>query len=103
MDLDGLAAVHRRITTVHRRINPNLRLRVLACRVDHRTRLATEVVDTLRARLGEAVLSTVVRENVRVAEAPSHELPVLGYAPTSAGGQDYRAVAVELTGVMAGA
>jgi cellulose biosynthesis protein BcsQ len=38
MELDGLAAVHRSITTVQRRINPNLRLRVLACRVDHRAR-----------------------------------------------------------------
>ena len=73
MELDGLAAVHRSITTVQRRINPNLRLRVLACRVDHRAR-ATEVVDALPARPGEAVLSTVVRENVRVAEAPQRAL-----------------------------
>ncbi|MBA2576675.1 MAG: ParA family protein [Euzebyaceae bacterium] len=73
MELDGLAAVHRSITTVQRRINPNLRLRVLACRVDHRAR-ATEVVDALRARPGEAVLSTVVRENVRVADAPQRAI-----------------------------
>jgi chromosome partitioning protein len=96
MELDGLAAAHRTITTVRQRINPDLALRVLACRVDHRTRLAGEVVATLRERLGAAVLTEVIRENVRVAEAPSHGLPVLGYAPRSAGAQDYRAAAAEL-------
>lgn len=96
MELDGLAAMHRTVTVVQDRINPGLRFRVLACRVDARTRLAGEVVDTLRSKLDGAVLSTVVRENVRVAEAPSHQRPVLGYAPTSAAAQDYRAVAAEL-------
>lgn len=99
MELDGLAAVHRTVMTVRRRMNPHLSLRVLACRVDARTRLAGEVVKTLRDRLGDAVLATVVRENVRVAEAPSHQQSVLTYAPTSAGAQDYRAVARELTEV----
>ena len=91
LELDGLAAVHRTTATVQRRINPELRLRVLACRVDARTRLAREVLDTLRDRLGDAVLATVIRENVRVAEAYSHEQPVLAYAPASAAAQDYRA------------
>lgn len=96
MELDGLAAIHRAIDTVQRRINPSLTLRVLACRVDHRTRLAGEVVAALRERLGARVLDTVIRENVRVAEAPSHAQPVLTYAPASAAAQDYRAAAAEL-------
>jgi chromosome partitioning protein len=99
MELDGLAAVHRTAEAVRSRMNPALELRVLACRVDARTRLAGEVVEALRSRLGPAVLSTVVRENVRVAEAPSHEQPVLSYAPLSAGAQDDRAVAAELEAV----
>lgn len=99
MELDGLAAVHRTITTVRQRINPDLTMRVLACRVDGRTRLAREVVEALRARLGTDVMRAVVRENVRVAEAPSHEQPVVAYAPASTGAADYRAVAAELTGV----
>ncbi len=78
-------------------------MRVLACRVDHRARLAGEVVATLRERLGPAVLTAVIRENVRVAEAPSHGLPALGYAPRSAGAQDYRAAAAELVEVRANA
>lgn len=96
LELDGLAAIHRTACTVQRRINPDLRLQVLACRVDGRTRLAREVVDTLRGRLEDAVLATVIRENVRVAEAYSYEQPVLAYAPASAAAQDYRAVAAEL-------
>ncbi len=96
MELDGLAAIYRTIHAVTRRINPQLERVVLACRVDGRTRLAREVVATLRARLPDDVLREVVRENVRLAEAPSHRQPITVYAPTSAGAEDYRAVAVAL-------
>jgi chromosome partitioning protein len=81
---------------VTQRINPQLERAVLACRVDGRTRLAREVVAALRARLPEDVLQEVVRENVRLAEAPSHGQPITVYAPTSAGAQDYRVVAAAL-------
>ncbi len=97
MELDGLAAVYRTIQIVTRRINPELKPVVLACRLDGRTRLAREVVATLRARLPDDVLENVVRENVRLAEAPSHRQPITVYAPASTGAQDYRAVAATLT------
>jgi chromosome partitioning protein len=96
MELDGLAAVHRTITTVRQRINPDLQLRVLPCRVDGRTRLAKEVVATLRDRLGQDVMPCEVRENVKIAEAPSHEQPINLYAPSCAAAHDYRAVAAVL-------
>jgi chromosome partitioning protein len=101
MELDGLAAVHRTVDAVTRRVNPSLRRRVLACRVDRRTRLAHEIVSVLRERLGGEVLEAVVRENVRLAEAPSHGQAITVYAPTSSGAEDYRAVATELLGVEA--
>jgi chromosome partitioning protein len=99
MELDGLAAVYRTVDAVTRRVNPALRRRVLACRVDRRTRLALEVVSVMRRRLNGEVLQAVVRENVRLAEAPSHGQAITVYAPDSTGAVDYRAVAQELATV----
>ncbi len=67
----------------------------MACRVS-RTRLAREVVEQLRERFGDLVLQTVIRENIRVAEAPSWHQPITAYAPNSNGATDYRAAAGEL-------
>ena len=67
----------------------------MACRVS-RTRLAREVVEQLRERFGDLVLKTVIRENIRVAEAPSWHQPITTYAPDSHGATDYRAVAEEV-------
>ena len=50
----------------------------------------------LRERFGDAVLTAMVRENERVAEAPSHALPVTMYDAHSSGAEDYRAVAREV-------
>lgn len=71
---------------------------ILACRVDARTNLSRDVVEALRtnAQIGALVFDTVIRENVRVAEAPSHALPVTLYAPHSPGAEDYRAATAEL-------
>ena len=106
MDLAGLASLTQTVARVQERLHPGLRVTgVLACRVDTRTALAREVVARPRERLGEAVLAAVVRENVRLAEAPSFRRPITAYAPASAGAADYRAVAAEVaaraTGVAA--
>lgn len=96
MELQGLAGLLETIDKVRDRYNPRLVVSaVLACQVDHRTRLGNDVVDVLRKRLGETVLDTVVRENVRLAEAPSHTQPITAYDSHSAGAEDYRAVAAE--------
>jgi chromosome partitioning protein len=52
-------------------------------------------VDSLRERFGDVVMQTVIRESVRVAEAPGHRLPVTIYAPDSSVAEDYRAAAAE--------
>lgn len=99
MELQGLAGLLETIDKVRDRYNPRLVLSaVLACQVDHRTRLGNDVVDILRRRLGDKVLTAVVRENVRLAEAPSHVQPITVYDPHSAGAEDYRAVAAEFDG-----
>jgi chromosome partitioning protein len=97
MALSGLAALLETVETVRDRLNPELEVSaILACRVNSRTRLSREVVDSLREKFGKLVLRTVVRENVRIAEAPSFHKPVTLYDPRSYGAEDYRAVAAEL-------
>jgi chromosome partitioning protein len=97
MALSGLASLLRSIERVQRRLNPKLSLSsVLVCKVDARKNLSKEVVNTLSGRFEGILLDTVVRDNVRLAEAPSFGEPITIYAPKSAGAEDYRAVAKEL-------
>lgn len=69
---------------------------ILPCRVDTRTRLAGEVVEALRQEHGALVLPHVVRESVRLAEAPGFQQTIFEYAPDSAGAEDYSHVAADL-------
>jgi chromosome partitioning protein len=83
--------------TVRERLNPSLALAgVVACRVDARTRHSPEVVEHLREALGASVYRTEIRENIRLAEAPSFRQSILAYGPRSAGAADYRALAAEV-------
>jgi chromosome partitioning protein len=97
MALAGLAALLGSVERIRERLNPALTVSaIVACRVDGRTRLAHDVVARLRERFGPLVLQTVIRESVRLAEAPSYQQPITVYAPESAGSEDYRAAAREL-------
>jgi chromosome partitioning protein len=96
MPLAGLVALTQTIETVRLRLNRRLALSaVLPCQVDVRTALSKEVVEALRQKFGEVVMDSVIRESVRVAEAPGHRLPVVMYAPDSNVAEDYRAAAAE--------
>jgi chromosome partitioning protein len=96
MALGGLAALLRTMERVRERLNPELSLAgIVPCRVDLRTNLSREIVRRLRERFADLVFDSTVRENVRLAEAPSFEQPITSYAPDSTGAADYRAIAVE--------
>jgi chromosome partitioning protein len=97
MALAGVAALVQTVERVRERLNPSLSIgAILACRVDTRTNLSRDVVEQLRQRFGSLMLQTVIRENVRLAEAPSFHQPITTYAGDSAGAEDYRAAAREL-------
>jgi chromosome partitioning protein len=97
MALHGLAQLLQTLDVVQQRLNADLVITgMLACRVDHRTRHAQDVVEELRRRFGNVVYNVVIRENVRLAECPSFAQPITQYAPASAGAQDYRALAQEV-------
>jgi chromosome partitioning protein len=97
MALSGLANLLQTVERVKDRLNPDLTIStILPCRVDARKNLSKDVVERLRSRFGGLVPSTVIRENVRLAEAPSFEQPITVYSPESSGAIDYRAAAGEL-------
>jgi chromosome partitioning protein len=97
MALSGLASLLRSVERVQRRLNPKLSLSsILVCKVDARKNLSKEVMSTLSGRFEKVILNAVVRDNVRLAEAPSFAEPITTYAPKSAGAEDYRTVAREL-------
>ena len=96
MALNGLAQLLDTVETVRDRLNEELRLLgIVACRLDARTRHGPEVEGELRRRFPRDTMRTVIRENVRLAEAPSFGQPITTYATKSAGAADYRALAGE--------
>jgi chromosome partitioning protein len=95
--LEGLVQFLETLDLVRRNLNPGLILTgVLITMHDERTRLAQDVEEELRQHLPEQVFDTVIPRSVRVAEAPSHGLPVLNHAPDSRGAVAYKALAAEL-------
>jgi len=95
--LEGLSEILRSIELVRTRLNPRLALGgVLLTMVDRRTRLAADVVAEVRRHLGEQVFRTAVPRAVRVAEAPSHGLPLTVYDRHSSAADAYWKVAMEL-------
>jgi len=95
--LEGLAQLLHSVELVRARLNPKLALAgMLLTMVDGRTRLAADVAAEVRRHFGELVFDAVVPRSVRLAEAPSHGLPITAYDPASAGADAYYRVASEL-------
>jgi chromosome partitioning protein len=95
--LEGLVQFLETLDLLRRELNPNLVLTgVLITMHDDRTRLAQDVESELRRHFPEQVFASVIPRSVRVAEAPSHGVPVLVHAPESRGAAAYRQLAQEL-------
>jgi len=75
---------------------PWSRLRLLLCRYDKRLAVHREVRELLTERFGDHLLSVVIRNNVRLAEAPGYGQSIFDYAPGSAGADDYFALVYAL-------
>lgn len=95
--LEGLADLMSTLRMVKKRINPSLEIFGVALTMfDGRTNFSTEVAQEVRRHFPGKVFSTVVPRNVRLAEAPSHGLPVTAYDRSSRGAVAYRAMAEEI-------
>lgn len=96
LSLRPLARLFQLLGSVQKRLNPELRLAgVLASKVRGSTRHCTEVIERLRQTFGQAVFDTVIRDSIRVGEAPGHGKGVTLYDPNGLGASDYRALAAE--------
>lgn len=99
MALHGLVQLLRTINLVKQRLNPHLEIAgILACRVDFRTKHSQEVLTQLRTRFEGKVYTSVIRENIRLAEAPLHLKPITSYDGNCNGSFDYRHLAQEVLG-----
>ena len=95
--LEGLSDLMNTLRLVKKRINPQLDIFGVALTMfDGRTNFSTQVAQEVRRHFPGKVYATVVPRNVRLAEAPSHGLPVTVYDRSSRGAQAYRSMAEEI-------
>lgn len=94
--LEGLADLVGTMRRVRGNLNPTLDVEgVLLTMNDDRTNLGQQVARDVREFFREKVYHTVIPRNVRLAEAPSHGVPVTVYDPKSRGTEAYTALASE--------
>lgn len=95
--LEGLSQLIHTIDLVQERLNPNLVIDgVVFTMYDVRTNLSVQVVDNVKSNLDAKIYETLIPRNIRLAEAPSHGLPINMYDTKSAGSESYRALAKEV-------
>ena len=95
--LEGLSDLMSTLRMVKKRINPGLEIFGVALTMfDGRTNFSTQVAQEVRKHFPGKVYTTVIPRNIRLAEAPSHGLPVTAYDRSSKGAQAYKAMAMEI-------
>lgn len=95
--LEGLSDLMNTMRMVKRRINPTLEVfSVVLTMFDGRTNFSTQVAQEVRRHFPGKVCATVIPRNIRLAEAPSHGLPVTVYDRSSRGSLAYKTLAQEI-------
>lgn len=95
--LEGLSQLLHTIDLVHERLNPDLEMEgVVFTMYDSRTNLSLQVVENVKDNLNQTIYKTIIPRNVRLAEAPSHGMPINLYDSKSAGAESYRLLADEV-------
>lgn len=95
--LEGISELMSTLDRVSQAFNPGLSLEgVLLTMYDDRTNLSQQVTANLRAFFGDKLFKTTIPRNIRLAEAPSHGLPVELYDARSKGAEAYRELAAEI-------
>ena len=95
--LDGLSQLMYTIELIQKSLNKDLRMEgVVFTMYDSRTNLSLQVVENVKDTLNHNIYKTIIPRNVRLAEAPSHGLPINLYDSKSAGAESYRLLAEEV-------
>ena len=95
--LEGLSDLMNTLRMVKRKLNPRLEIFGVALTMfDGRTNFSTQVAQEVRRHFPGKVFAAVIPRNVRLAEAPSHGIPVTHYDRSSRGAKAYLAMAEEI-------
>jgi chromosome partitioning protein len=95
--LEGVSELLDTLMRLRRTINPSLAIEgILLTMYDDRTTLSKQVAADLRSFFGDKVFESVIPRNVRLAEAPSHGMPVMFYDIHSRGAESYIHLAKEV-------
>ena len=95
--LEGLSQLLKTVDQIRGSVNPGLTIQgIVLTMYDGRNNLANQVVDDVRAYMGDAVYNTVIPRNVRLSEAPSYGKPAILYDLQCAGSQAYLNLASEV-------
>lgn len=101
--LEGLSDLMGTLRMVKKRINPRLEIFAVALTMyDGRTNFCAQVAEEVRRHFPGKVFLTVIPRNIRLAEAPSHGIPVTAYDKSSRGAQAYKAMAEEFKNKLKG-
>lgn len=95
--LEGLSQILQTVDLIKKKLNPKLELEgVVFTMYDARTNLSLEVVESVKSHLNRNIYKTIIPRNVRLAEAPSHGMPINLYDSRSTGAESYRMLAAEV-------
>lgn len=95
--LEGLSQLIKTIELVKERLNENLEMEgVVFTMYDARTNLSLQVIENVKDNLDQTIYKTIIPRNIRLAEAPSHGLPINLYDPRSTGAESYMLLADEV-------
>lgn len=95
--LEGLSQLIHTIDLVKERLNPELKIEgIVFTMYDARTNLSLQVVENVKDNLQQTIYKTIIPRNIRLAEAPSHGLPINLYDPKSSGAESYMLLAEEV-------
>lgn len=95
--LEGLSQLIYTINLVKERLNPKLSINgVVFTMYDGRTNLSMQVIENVRNNLNQTIYNTIIPRGVRLAEAPSHGLPITKYDNRSTGARAYISLAEEV-------
>ena len=95
--LEGLNQVLNTISLVKQGLNPDLVIEgIVLTMYDSRNKLSQQVVETVKQYFDGNIYETLIPRNVRLAEAPSHGLPITQYDSSSSGADSYRKLAAEV-------
>lgn len=95
--LEGISQLLQVVQKIQQAANPRLSiLGVVMTMVDPRTSLSKQVQEELQKHFGDLLFNTSIPRNIRLAEAPSHGLPISDYDKWSKGARSYKALSKEL-------